>query len=258
MIAGGLGNVRRMHALKGDVPLGAKLVVLGGPAMLIGLGGGASSSMDSGASTADLDFASVQRGNAEVQAARAGGDRRLLGARGRKPDRAHPRRRRWRSVERHSRGRRGKVHAARESTCAPYRARNPACRRCRSGATKAGALRRAAVVFCRQARSLCAAFAARERCPFAVIGEIDASGQLVVHDPLFGDEPVDMPIDVLLGRTPRMRRDVRSVDRKTRPSDSARADLREAAYRVLGAPAVADKTFLITIGDRTAGWPRQP
>jgi phosphoribosylformylglycinamidine synthase len=67
MIAGGLGNVRRGHVEKGDVPLGAKLVVLGGPAMLIGLGGGASSSMGSGTSTADLDFASVQRGNAEVQ-----------------------------------------------------------------------------------------------------------------------------------------------------------------------------------------------
>ena len=67
MIAGGLGNIRRAHVEKGDVPVGAHLVVLGGPAMLIGLGGGAASSMDSGKSSADLDFASVQRGNPEIQ-----------------------------------------------------------------------------------------------------------------------------------------------------------------------------------------------
>ncbi len=81
MIAGGLGNVRRPQVQKGDVPVGSKLVVLGGPAMLIGLGGGAASSMGSGTSTADLDFASVQRGNAGDPAARAGSDRSVLGAR---------------------------------------------------------------------------------------------------------------------------------------------------------------------------------
>src|SRR6185437_2862039 len=97
-----------------------------------------------------------------------------------------------------------------------------------------------------------AAIAERERCPFAVIGEIDDSGVLVVSDPLFSDDPaagvpVNMPIDVLLGKPPRMTRDVRSIDPPRRPFDIKNVDLREAAYRVLRLPAVADKTFLITI-----------
>src|SRR5438874_11816440 len=98
-----------------------------------------------------------------------------------------------------------------------------------------------------------AAIAERERCPFAVIGEIEASGQLTVHDPLFGDQPVDMPLEVLLGKPPRLTREVRSVAVRRRRLDTARFQLREAAYRVLRLPAVADKTFLITIADRTVG-----
>jgi len=98
-----------------------------------------------------------------------------------------------------------------------------------------------------------AAIAERERCPFAVIGETDASGQLAVRDPLFADQPVDMPLEVLLGKPPRLTRDVRSVPVRHRRLDTARIQLREAAYRVLRLPAVADKTFLITIGDRTVG-----
>src|SRR5207302_134682 len=98
-----------------------------------------------------------------------------------------------------------------------------------------------------------AAIAERERCPFAVIGEIEASGQLTVRDPLFGDQPVDMPLEVLLGKPPRLTREVRSVAVRRRRLDTARFQLREAAYRVLRLPAVADKTFLITIADRTVG-----
>ena len=79
MIAGGVGNVRRMHVEKSDIPPGAKIIVLGGPAMLIGLGGGAASSVGSGASAEDLDFASVQRGNPGDSAARAGSHRSVLG-----------------------------------------------------------------------------------------------------------------------------------------------------------------------------------
>src|SRR6201999_2385096 len=97
------------------------------------------------------------------------------------------------------------------------------------------------------------AIADRERCPFAVIGEIDNSGVLVVSDPLFHDDAVNMPIEVLLGKAPRMTRDVRSVAPPRRAFDVSAIDLRDAAYRVLRLPAVADKTFLITIGDRTVG-----
>jgi phosphoribosylformylglycinamidine synthase len=98
-----------------------------------------------------------------------------------------------------------------------------------------------------------AAIAERERCPFAVVGAIDDSGQLVVGDTLLKQDPVDMPIDVLLGKPPRMTRDVSSRGPQTRPLDLSAMDLRDAAYRVLRFPAVADKTFLITIGDRTVG-----
>jgi phosphoribosylformylglycinamidine synthase len=95
--------------------------------------------------------------------------------------------------------------------------------------------------------------AARERCPFAVIGEMDGTGRLVVHDPLFNNDPVDLPIEILLGKVPRMTRDVRSSEAPRQHFDTAALHLREAAYRVLRLPAVADKTFLITIGDRTVG-----
>jgi phosphoribosylformylglycinamidine synthase len=97
------------------------------------------------------------------------------------------------------------------------------------------------------------AIATRERCPFAVIGEIDGSGQLRVHDRLFDNVPVDLPLEVLLGKPPRLTREVRSAAVTARPFDSAPLDAREALYRVLRLPAVADKTFLITIGDRTVG-----
>ncbi|MGH8295393.1 MAG: phosphoribosylformylglycinamidine synthase, partial [Steroidobacteraceae bacterium] len=109
------------------------------------------------------------------------------------------------------------------------------------------------VIVSPQALDTFAAIAARERCPYAVIGEIDATGRLTVADPLLGGEPVDMPLEVLLGKTPRMVRDVRSVAMQPRPLDLTRIELREAVYRVLRLPAVADKTFLITIGDRTVG-----
>jgi len=98
-----------------------------------------------------------------------------------------------------------------------------------------------------------AAIAARERCPFAVIGEINASGGLTVRDPLFEDRPVDMPIELLLGKPPRLTRDVSTLTPRPWRFDTAGIKLREAAYRVLRLPAIADKTFLITIGDRTVG-----
>jgi phosphoribosylformylglycinamidine synthase len=97
------------------------------------------------------------------------------------------------------------------------------------------------------------AVAARERCPFAVIGEIDAGGKLLVRDALWKDAPVDLPLDLLLGSPPRLTREVHSRSTPRERFDCARLDLREAAYRVLRLPAVADKTFLITIGDRTVG-----
>ena len=109
------------------------------------------------------------------------------------------------------------------------------------------------VVVAPQALDTFATIAVRERCPHAVIGTIDDTGRLTVADPLLGGEPVDMPLEVLLGKAPRMIRDVRSATMQPRPLDLNRIELNEAIYRVLRLPAVADKTFLITIGDRTVG-----
>ena len=250
MIAGGLGNVRREHVEKAEVPVGAKLVVLGGPAMLIGLGGGAASSLGSGSSSAELDFASVQRGNPEMQRrAQEVIDRCwALGAR-------NP------IALIHDVGAGGLSNAVPEAAAHSRRGARIDLRAIPSAEPGMSPLElwcneaQERYVLAIEARALeeFAAIAARERCPFAVIGEINASGRLTVSDPLFDDRPVDMPLEVLLGNPPRLIRDVRSVAVRTRPFDVARLDLREAAYRVLRLPAVADKTFLITIGDRTVG-----
>jgi phosphoribosylformylglycinamidine synthase len=250
MIAGGLGNVRRGHVEKAEVPLGAQLVLLGGPAMLIGLGGGAASSLGSGSSSADLDFASVQRGNAEIQ-------RRAQEV----IDHC------WSLAERnpialiHDVGAGGLSNAVPEAVAHSARGARIELRAVPSAESGMSPMQlwcneaqeRYVLVIEPQRLAQFAAVAQRERCPFAVIGEIDDSGQLIVHDRLFGDQPVDMPLEVLLGKPPRLARNVTSVRAPRRRFDSSVLDLREAAYRVLRLPAVADKTFLITIGDRTVG-----
>ena len=250
MIAGGLGNVRRAHVDKADVPVGAKLIVLGGPAMLIGLGGGAASSVGSGSSSAELDFASVQRANAEMQ-------RRAQEV----IDRC------WAAGEDnpialiHDVGAGGLANAVPEAVAHSGRGARIDLRAVPSAESGLSPLElwcneaqeRYLLAIAPQGLARFAAIAERERCPFAVIGEIEASGELTVRDPLFGDQPVDMPLELLLGKPPRLTREVRSVPVRRRRLDTAHIQLREATYRVLRLPAVADKTFLITIGDRTVG-----
>jgi len=250
MIAGGLGNIRRPQVEKGDVPVGSKLVVLGGPAMLIGLGGGAASSMGSGASTADLDFASVQRGNAEIQRRAQEVIDRCWALGDENP-----------IVLIHDVGAGGLSNAVPEVVAHSHRGARVDLRAVPSAEPGMSPME----IWCNEAQERYvlavapdrlekfAAIAERERSPFAVIGTIDDTGRLVVHDSLFGNNPVDMPIDVLLGKPPRMLRDVKSVPAAGKALDLSRIDLREAAYRVLRFPAVADKTFLITIGDRSVG-----
>ncbi|MEJ1961223.1 MAG: phosphoribosylformylglycinamidine synthase [Gammaproteobacteria bacterium] len=250
MIAGGLGNVRRPQVQKGDVPVGSKLVVLGGPAMLIGLGGGAASSMGSGASTADLDFASVQRGNAEIQRRAQEVIDRCWALGDSNP-----------VVLIHDVGAGGLSNAVPEVVAHSHRGARVDLRAVPSAEPGMSPME----IWCNEAQERYvlavapdrlekfAEIAKRERSPFAVIGAIDDTGQLVVHDSLFGNDPVDMPIDVLLGKPPRMTRDVKSVQPQGEPLDLSRIDVRDALYRVLRFPAVADKTFLITIGDRSVG-----
>ena len=251
MIAGGLGNVRRKHVEKSEIPVGAKIIVLGGPAMLIGLGGGAASSVNSGASSADLDFASVQRGNPEIQrraqevidrcSARWTLNPILLvhdvGAGG--LSNAVPE-----SVA-HTPGRGARIDMAAIPNDEP--GMSPMELWCNESQERYVLIVDAAKI------DDFSAIARRERCPFAVIGEIDDTGVLVLEDKLHKSRPVDLPLEVLLGKAPKMLRDVRRVKPPQASFAADKLDLREAAYRLLRFPAVADKTFLISIGDRTVG-----
>jgi len=250
MIAGGLGNLRRMHVEKEEVPPGAHLVVLGGPAMLIGLGGGAASSVGSGASSADLDFASVQRGNPEIQrraqevidrCAALGEDNPILlvhdvGAGG--LSNAVPE-----AVAHSARG--GQIDLRAVPNDEP--GMTPLEIWCNE------AQERYVLVIAAEALAGFDALCRRERCPYAVIGRITDDGVLKVHDTHFADDPVDMPVDVLLGKPPRMTRDVQRIARAGDGFAASGVDPTEALERLLRLPAVADKTFLVTIGDRTVG-----
>lgn len=251
MIAGGLGNVRRKHVEKCEIPVGAKIVVLGGPAMLIGLGGGAASSMGSGASSADLDFASVQRGNPEIQrraqevidrcSARWNHNPILLihdvGAGG--LSNAVP------EAVAHTPGRGAVIDLAAIPNDEP--GMSPMELWCNESQER--------YVLLVDATRLddFAAICRRERCPYAVLGAIDDTGVLVLEDKKNRTRPVDLPLEVLLGKAPKMLRDVKRVAPPQAPLALADIDLRDAAYRLLRFPAVADKTFLISIGDRTVG-----
>ncbi len=250
MLAGGLGNISAGQSHKGEIPAGALLIQIGGPGMLIGMGGGAASSMATGANTADLDFDSVQRGNAEIERraqevidrCQALGPRNPIlsihdvGAGGLSnalPELAHG----------GSRGARVDLRAApnEEPGMTP---REVWCNEAQERYVLAIAPEDLALV-----RDICT----RERCPFAVLGHATEDQRLVVHDPVFGRDAVDMDLPALLGKPPRMTRDVLRVRRTALPFDPAGISIAGALERVLRAPAVADKTFLIAIGDRTVG-----
>ncbi|HTP98558.1 MAG TPA: phosphoribosylformylglycinamidine synthase [Casimicrobiaceae bacterium] len=250
MIAGGVGNIRAEHTHKKALLAGTLLVQLGGPGMLIGMGGGAASSMATGANAADLDFDSVQRGNAEIERrAQEVIDRCWqLGD-------ANP------ILSIHDVGAGGLSNALPELVHGGGAGGTFDLREIPS--EEPGMAPRE--IWCNEAQeryvlaiappSLPAftAICERERCPFAVIGTANAQGRLVVSDDHFHDRPVDVPLDVILGKPPKMTREVRHVARALPPLDLSSVDVREAAYRVLQLPAVADKTFLVTIGDRTVG-----
>ncbi|HUX73974.1 MAG TPA: phosphoribosylformylglycinamidine synthase [Steroidobacteraceae bacterium] len=250
MIAGGLGNIRRSDVEKKEVAVGAPLVVLGGPAMLIGLGGGAASSVGSGESASDLDFASVQRGNAEMQ-------RRAQEV----IDRCWARGARNPILLIHDVGAGGLSNALPEAIAHSDRGGRIDLRKIPSAEPALSPLE----IWCNEAQERYvlalvpgsiaefAAICARERCPYAVVGEITGDGRLQVTDPLQGAAPVDMPIDVLFGKTPRLRRAVNSLPKSRTPLTTGAATVGESLERLLALPTIADKSFLITIGDRTVG-----
>jgi phosphoribosylformylglycinamidine synthase len=250
MIAGGLGNIAARHTHKRPLPVGTPLVQLGGPGMLIGLGGGAASSMATGANQEDLDFDSVQRGNAEIERrAQEVIDRCwALGD-------ANP------ILSIHDVGAGGLSNALPEIVHGAERGARVDLRAIPSeepGMTPLQiwcneAQERYMLAIARESLPAFEAICARERCPFAVIGEVTAEQDLIVSDPLLGGNPVDVPLEVILGKPPKMLRDVKRETRQPQTFDTRAIDLKEAALRVLRFPAVADKTFLISIGDRTVG-----
>ena len=281
MLAGGLGNVRPMHVEKGTTPAGAKVVVLGGPAMLIGLGGGAASSMATGTSHEDLDFASVQRGNPEIERrcqevidrCTALGD-------------ANP------ILSIHDVGAGGLSNAIPEILDQSERGGTIDLRAIPNdepGMTPLEiwsneAQERYVLTVGPERLADFEAICRRERCPFAVVGVATPARHLRVDDRLFPDDlvrdepnpaepapddpaagradhdgageasvsrPIDVPLSVILDHPPRMHRDVKRAEKPPEPFDFDALDPEEAARRVLQLPTVGDKTFLVSIGDRT-------
>ena len=248
MIAGGIGNVRSEHVVKRKFPAGTPLVVLGGPAMLIGLGGGAASSMSSGTSAEDLDFASVQRANPEMQRRcqevidrcwAYGADSPIayihdVGAGGLSnalPELVH------------DVGRGGKFELrtipSADSGMSPMEIW---CNESQERYVLAIHANRLNTF-----RDICE----RERCPYAVVGEATQEQHLILGDGDFDATPIDMPMPLLFGKPPKMLRDVHSTFFEKPELELGDLDLQEAALRVLRLPAVASKTFLVTIGDRS-------
>jgi phosphoribosylformylglycinamidine synthase len=250
MLAGGIGNIFAEHAHKSDVPAGALLIQIGGPAMLIGMGGGSASSMATGSNTADLDFDSVQRGNAEIQRRAQEVIDRCWALGSRNP-----------IVSIHDVGAGGLSNALPELAHGSGRGARIDLRAAPNeepGMTPREvwcneAQERYVLAIAPESLATFAAICERERCPFAVVGEATVEQHLEVRDGLFGNKPVDMDLPALLGKPPRMTRDVVRVRRPLAPFRTEGVDLRDAVSRVLRAPAVADKTFLITIGDRSVG-----
>ncbi|NMY49843.1 phosphoribosylformylglycinamidine synthase [Pseudomonas sp. WS 5011] len=248
MLAGGMGNIRADHVQKGEITVGAKLIVLGGPAMLIGLGGGAASSVATGSSSADLDFASVQRENPEMERRcqevidrcwQLGDNNPIafihdVGAGG--ISNAFPE-----LVNDGGRGGRFELRNVPndEPGMAPHEIWS-------NESQERYVLAVSAVDF-ERFKAICE----RERCPFAVVGEATEEAHLTVTDSHFANTPVDMPLEVLLGKPPRMHRSAAREAELGDDFDASTLAIDEAVTRVLHHPAVASKSFLITIGDRT-------
>lgn len=248
-IAGGIGNIKREHVEKKGCKPGDHLIVLGGPTMLIGLGGGAASSLAAHSTTGDLDFDSVQRGNPEfgrrcqevIDRCWAMGEENPIGII-------------------HDVGAGGLSNAMPELVAAGNCGGHFQLREIHNDDPGMSPKE----IWCNESqeryvltvspermesfKKICE----RERCPYAVIGVATQETRLILDDAHFKNRPIDMSLDLLLGKPPRMHRDVVSAKNPGRPFDRTGITLEEAARRVLMLPAVADKSYLITLGDRTA------
>ncbi len=247
MIAGGLGNIRDQHVQKGKLQAGDKIIILGGPAMLIGLGGGAASSMQSGASHADLDFASVQRGNGEMER-RCQEVIDACWAYDKNP-----------IVMIHDIGAGGYCNAVPELVHDAGLGAQIELRDIDNADPSMSPME----IWCNEAQERYviglraadvkrfAAICERERCPFTVIGTATDEDRLVVHDRLLGNDTVDLSMSTLFGKPPKMTRTFSRTKPEVDSFDSSSIAIDDAVERVLHMPAVGSKKFLITIGDRT-------
>ena len=248
MIAGGMGNIRASDVEKMDIPEGTPIIVLGGPAMLIGLGGGAASSMASGSSDEQLDFASVQRENPEMERRCQEVINRCWGLQADNP-----------ILSIHDVGAGGLSNALPEIL---------------NDCGKGGVIELRQVpnaepgmspmeIWCNEAQEryviaiqkeklnqfeqLCE----RERCPFAIVGHATNKQDLIVTDAKFDQNPIDIPMEVLLGKPPKVARTTQRASTDLATPDYSHIDIEEACLRVLQYPTVASKKFLVTIGDRS-------
>ncbi len=248
MIAGGIGAIRPSQVYKQPLPVGALLIVLGGPAMAIGLGGGSASSRSSGENTESLDFSSVQRANAEMQ-------RRCqevinacwsLGE-------ANP------MLSIHDVGAGGLANALPELVAANQKGALVNLRAIPNAAPGMTPLE----IWCNESQEryvlailpenseLFSSMARRERCPFAMVGEVIDKPEFMVFDPHFNNMPVNLPLSLLFEKLPRMQCSSNHVSYATNYFKTADIPIEEAVRRVLQFPCVGSKSFLITIADRT-------
>lgn len=248
MLAGGLGHIQEQHIIKGEIPVGSKIIVLGGPAMLIGLGGGAASSIKSGEQSEDLDFASVQRANPEMErraqevidrCANLGSDNPIISI--------------------HDIGAGGLSNGLPELVNDSGRGGRFELRNIPNDDNQMSPLEiwcnesqeRYVLAIAPESLDLFERICKRERAPFAVLGESTKEQELVLSDELFADTPIDMPMSVLLGNPPKVSIDAITQNIDLNPLDTSNIKLDDAIDRILQLPTVASKNFLITIGDRS-------
>jgi phosphoribosylformylglycinamidine synthase len=248
MLAGGLGHIQEQHIQKGDIPVGSKIIVLGGPAMLIGLGGGAASSVKSGEQSEDLDFASVQRANPEMErraqevidrCTNLGNDNPIISI--------------------HDIGAGGLSNGLPELVNDSGRGGRFELRNIPNDDNQMSPLE----IWCNESQEryvlaiapsnldLFSSICVRERAPFAVLGESTKEQELILSDSLFDNNPIEMPMSVLLGNSPKTNIDAQTSVDNLNALDTSDIKLDEAITRILQLPTVASKNFLITIGDRS-------
>ncbi|KEY91704.1 phosphoribosylformylglycinamidine synthase [Candidatus Photodesmus blepharus] len=248
MISGGMGNIREMHVNKKEVPIGTRVIVLGGPAMNIGLGGSAASSMASGKLSKSLDFSSVQRANPEMErrcqevidrCCHLGTSNPILfihdvGAGGLSnalPEFVNDRKR-------------GGLFKLRDIANAEL-GMSPLEIWCNESQE------RYVLAVSPKKMGVFDAICKRERAPYSVVGTITEERKLKVEDEYFGNTPIDVPMDILLGRAPKMRYNAKTLKARRSTIDLVGIEINEAVDRILRLPSVAEKTFLVTIGDRS-------